>query len=377
MRGGVRDVKRVLMTTDTVGGVWSYTVELVSELDKRGIEICLATMGPFPSPEQRKEIRELSNVELFESGYKLEWMDNPWREVNEGGEWLQELESLTSPDIVHLNGYSHGALPFRAPVVVAGHSCVFSWFEHVKRNSPPQEWEIYRRKVAEGLRGADFVVVPTLSMLSSLRRHYGLQVSYGVIHNGRSSALFKPLTKEKLIFSAGRVWDEGKNIPMVVSCASSFDWPVVVAGDDGGRGDIQGDNVTLLGRISSESVANWMGRASIYLFPAKYEPFGLSVLEAGLCGCALVLGDIESLREVWGDAALYVSPGDRDETADTVKKLIENQALLFSYSQRALNRARIFTAAKMADAYVEIYRGLKYKRETGLCNSPVLKQGVK
>jgi glycosyltransferase involved in cell wall biosynthesis len=120
-----------------------------------------------------------------------------------------------------------------------------------------------------------------------------------------------------------------------------------------------------------------MGRASIYLFPAKYEPFGLSVLEAGLCGCALVLGDIESLREVWGDAALYVSPGDRDETADTVKKLIENQALLFSYSQRALNRARIFTAAKMADAYVEIYRGLKYKRETGLCNSPVLKQGVK
>ncbi|HON11087.1 MAG TPA: glycosyltransferase, partial [Chitinispirillaceae bacterium] len=328
-------------------------------------------------PEQRKEIRELSNVELFESGYKLEWMDNPWREVNEGGEWLQELESLTSPDIVHLNGYSHGALPFRAPVVVAGHSCVFSWFEHVKRNSPPQEWEIYRRKVAEGLRGADFVVVPTLSMLSSLRRHYGLQVSYGVIHNGRSSALFKPLTKEKLIFSAGRVWDEGKNIPMVVSCASSFDWPVVVAGDDGGRGDIQGDNVTLLGRISSESVANWMGRASIYLFPAKYEPFGLSVLEAGLCGCALVLGDIESLREVWGDAALYVSPGDRDETADTVKKLIENQALLFSYSQRALNRARIFTAAKMADAYVEIYRGLKYKRETGLCNSPVLKQGVK
>jgi glycosyltransferase involved in cell wall biosynthesis len=377
MRGGVRDVKRVLMTADTVGGVWSYTVELVSELDRRGIETCLVTMGPFPSPEQRKEIRGLPNVELFESGYKLEWMDNPWREVNEGGEWLQELESLTSPDIVHLNGYALGALPFKAPVVVVGHSCVFSWFEHVKKNSPPHEWEIYRRKVAEGLRGADFVVVPTLSMLSFLRRHYGLQVSYGVIHNGRSAALFKPLTKEKMIFSAGRVWDEGKNISMVISSASSLDWPVVVAGDEGGRGDIQGDNVTLLGRISSESVANWMGRASIYLLPAIYEPFGLSALEAGLCGCALVLGDIESLREVWGDAALYVSPGDRDEIADTVKKLTEDQTLLVSYSQRALSRARIFTSAKMADAYVEIYRGLKYKKETGLCNCSILKQGVK
>lgn len=93
MRGGVRDVKRVLMTTDTVGGVWSYTVELVSELDRRGIETCLVTMGPFPSPEQRKEIRGLPNVELFESGYKLEWMDNPWREVNEGGSGFRSLRA--------------------------------------------------------------------------------------------------------------------------------------------------------------------------------------------------------------------------------------------------------------------------------------------
>ena len=68
--------------------------------------------------------------------------------------------------------------------------------------------------------------------------------------------------------------------------------------------------------------------------PAIYEPFGLSALEAGLCGCALVLGDIESLREVLGGCGAVCFSGDRDEIADTVKKLTEDQTLLVSYSQR-------------------------------------------
>jgi glycogen synthase len=56
--------------------------------------------------------------------------------------------------------------------------------------------------------------------------------------------------------------------------------------------------------------ADWYARASIYALPARYEPFGLSALEAALSGCALILGDIPSLREVWLEAAPYVSPDD-------------------------------------------------------------------
>ena len=63
------------------------------------------------------------------------------------------------------------------------------------------------------------------------------------------------------------------------------------------------------------AIADWYARASIYALPARYEPFGLSALEAALSGCALVLGDIPSLREVWGDAALFVAPDDTDALA--------------------------------------------------------------
>ena len=58
-----------------------------------------------------------------------------------------------------------------------------------------------------------------------------------------------------------------------------------------------------------------IARAAIYALPAHYEPFGLSILEAAMSGCALVLGDIPSLREIWGDAAVFVHPDNRDAVA--------------------------------------------------------------
>ncbi|MEB3829625.1 glycosyltransferase [Phormidium sp. CCY1219] len=60
--------------------------------------------------------------------------------------------------------------------------------------------------------------------------------------------------------------------------------------------------------MSPEELSHWYARAAIYAFPARYEPFGLSVLEAALSGCALVLGDIPRLREMWGDAAVFANP---------------------------------------------------------------------
>ena len=57
-------------------------------------------------------------------------------------------------------------------------------------------------------------------------------------------------------------------------------------------------------------MARHLGSAAIFAAPARYEPFGLAILEAAAAGCALVLGDISSLRENWGGAALFVDPED-------------------------------------------------------------------
>ena len=62
----------VLMTVDTVGGVWSYAVGLCASLPE--VRFVLATLGPPPGHAQRAALGELGNVMLAESDFRLEWM---------------------------------------------------------------------------------------------------------------------------------------------------------------------------------------------------------------------------------------------------------------------------------------------------------------
>ncbi len=112
------------MTVDPIGGVWTYALELTRALEPHGIEIVLASMGAHLTRDQYQQVLARKNVRLFESAYRLEWMDGAWDDVDRAGDWLLEIEERVHPDLIHLNGYSHAALPWNAPVLVAAHSCV-------------------------------------------------------------------------------------------------------------------------------------------------------------------------------------------------------------------------------------------------------------
>src|SRR6059058_5946721 len=85
---GLAIPRRILMTADTVGGVWTYCLELAASLATSGIEILLATMGKRPSAEQRAEAAQLENLTLVESEFRLEWMDEPGHDLALAGQWL-------------------------------------------------------------------------------------------------------------------------------------------------------------------------------------------------------------------------------------------------------------------------------------------------
>lgn len=365
---------KVLMTTDTVGGVWVYAVELASALAKRDVEIVLATMGGPLSNAQRDDVAALANVRVHESNYRLEWMEDPWRDVDSAGEWLLELERREEPDVVHLNGFAHGVLPWRAPTMVVGHSCVLSWWHAVKGEAPPARWDEYTRRVRAGLHAAQLVVAPSYAMRASLDHHYGPLADVHVLLNGRSAA-FHPGVKEPFIMSAGRLWDEGKNVAALARVAARLTWPVHVAGSvaspDGAAPPL-GD-LHALGQLSSAELAEWLSRASIYALPARYEPFGLSILEAALSGCALVLGDIPSLRELWGDAAAYVNPDDDEALVRALQRLQEDPPLRRALAGRARERALTLNAERMGMAYLAAYEQLwqssRADREVSACAS--------
>jgi glycosyltransferase involved in cell wall biosynthesis len=116
--------------------------------------------------------------------------------------------------------------------------------------------------------------------------------------------------------------------------------------------------VRLLGALDAEELAGWYSRAAVYALPARYEPFGLTALEAALSGCALVLGDIDSLREVWGAAARYVPPDDPSALRDTLNELLANDSLRCALAARALGRAQQFKPSRFVLEYLGLYRKL-------------------
>lgn len=351
-------LRHVLMTADGVGGVWDHALTLAAGLAARGIGVTLAVLGGPLSDDQRTAARAVAGLEPVESGWPLEWMPDAWPDgVARSGDWLLGLAERVRPDLVHVNGYAHAALPFGVPAICAAHSDVRSWFAAVHGTGTPAEYDAYGRAVAAGLRTAAAVVAPSRAQLAALAFHYGVAFDGVAIPNGLGPDGFAPGRKEPVILSVGRVWDEAKNIALLDRVAPGLGAPVVVAGPtrhpDGG--DRSPRHVRALGRVPKAELADWYGRAAVFCLPARYEPFGLAALEAALSGCALVLGALPALREIWGDAALYVHPDDADGLRRTLNGLMADAGRRSDLAHRARLRARRYPADAMVEAYRAVY----------------------
>lgn len=352
---------KVLMNADTIGGVWTYAVELIAALGRHDVEFVLCSTGQLPTPQQRQAIAAQNNARLRESAFKLEWMEAPWDDVIQTRQWLQQIAAAERPDLIHLNDYAHAAADWDQPVLVVGHSCVLSWHSAVRGKPAGEEWATYRDAVTAGLRRADAVVAPSSAMLDSLQLHYGPLRRPTVIYNGlRRTPPTRPLHKRRQVLTAGRLWDEAKNVASLVRAANQILAPVLLAGEHPHSVErfTAAPNLTYLGRLTPQALARCYAESAIYALPARYEPFGYTPLEAALHGCALVLGDIPSLREIWGDAACYVPPDDDQALADTVNELLACPARIDRLAAAAHRRAAAFLPDSMASRYLTLYQQL-------------------
>lgn len=355
------------MTADTLGGIWIYALSLSRELQAKGVVVYLATMGKRLSSAQEAMAAELSNLRVIQSDYKLEWMNDPWEQVARAGEWLLDLEKDIQPDLIHLNGYAHAALDWSAPVVVVSHSDVYSWFDHVKQSGPGPEWNTYRQRVEEGLEAASQVVAVSHSVAADLEKHYGFSTGVEVIYNGLCPTEFQPAHKNPCVVSIGRVWDEAKNFALLDEAASMHKMQVCLVGDAkhpeyGSSPDLP--HLKLMGKLAHHEVIETLSEAPVYCHPALYEPFGYTPLEAAFSGCALLLSDIPTMREIWGDAALYFDPRDAGDLCRKMKRLQRDEALRKKLRVNAMQKASSFTARKMGDAYLGLYDQITEEEKT-------------
>lgn len=350
---------RILMTTDAVGGVWRYSLDLINGLAVQGAQVLLATMGPRPSSDQRKQIASIPNVTLVESDYALEWTPNPWADVDAAAEWLLGLADTFLADVVHLNGYAHAALPWRRPVVIVAHSCVSSWWRAVHACTPGVEWEEYRRRVAAGLLAAHTVIAPSAVMAKATATEYNVPLEQiRVIHNFSHADAPSQVPKEAFFLAAGRIWDQAKNIAMLAQITPRLNWEMRVSGSNDGAENPAVASLRFLGVLPYAELLDQMSRASVFVHPALYEPFGLSVLEAARRNCCLVLADIPSLRELWEGAALFVDPRDPEAWVRELNLLTDDPQRRQALGYNATSRALKYEASTAVNQYLQLYRSL-------------------
>ena len=105
---------RVLLTADTVGGVWTYARELATGLVRRGVHVTLVSFGHIPEPRQMAWIEGLRNLDFRPTAFRLEWMQDATADIAESSKFLLNVIRETSPDVLHLNQFCYGALAVRS-----------------------------------------------------------------------------------------------------------------------------------------------------------------------------------------------------------------------------------------------------------------------
>ena len=349
---------RLLLVTDAVGGVWVYSLELARALAAHEVDVTLAVVGPPASATQREQAAGLT---LIDTGLPLDWMPTTPGEMRRAGNRIAALARSEGADLVQTCSAPLLAdTQFDRPCIAVQHSCVASWWSAVRGTALPQEFAWRRDLVEAGLNRAAAVVAPSVSFAAETARIYDLVRPVLPVHNGRRPVTPVGVPQGDFVFTASRLWDEGKNVATLDAAAKLTRIPFEAAGATQGPNGARGtfENLRLLGELNGARLAGVLAARPIYASAAVYEPFGLSVLEAANAGCALLLSDIPTFRELWRDAALFVPANSPEAFADGVEQLMADPDERERLGRAARERAQLYTPARMAERMAAIYAGL-------------------
>ena len=350
---------RLLITTDTVGGVWSFGLELAKGVLQVGDSVALVSFGAPAAAAQAAECENLrtewnEHFEFIDTGMPLEWMQENERCLERGAEVLQRIAQSFGAELLHCNQFCYGAAMLGIPTVITAHSDVFSWGRSCGQPLAPSNWlSRYRQLVQSGLDRADAVAAPTPWMLKALRQEFSFNCPAKVIPNGCSMRTPRPGNRQLRAVTAGRLWDRGKGLSVLHALPSPM--PIAIAGETH-YGDVAvevPEGVAICGALQREELLQLFAESAVYLCTSLYEPFGLAALEAAMCGCAVVARDVPSLREVWGDAASYFQ--NAEELSLLLHSFYEDPRKLQTARALAWHHAQRYTREAMVQRYRELY----------------------
>jgi glycosyltransferase involved in cell wall biosynthesis len=130
----------------------------------------------------------------------------------------------------------------------------------------------------------------------------------------------------------------------------------VIAGcdEDIGQRHLDGLFGTALGYVDDKTLAALYRNASVFVFPSRYEGFGIPVLEAMSHATPVIACNCTAIPEAAGDAALLVPPNDVRGLADAICRLVRDRTLAADLSRRGAARAAEMTWTRTAGATLDV-----------------------
>ncbi|MWV24599.1 glycosyltransferase family 4 protein [Methylobacterium sp. 2A] len=350
----------VLMSADAVGGVWPYSLDLAAGLVGRGLTVTVAILGPAPSGARITAAEAATGARIVATGLPLDWTAGTPEAVLDAARALAELARAIGADCVHLHSPALALAAFPVPVAAVCHSCVATWWDAVETGPLPPDLAWRHDLTARGCRAADALLAPTRAHALATVRVCGLVQPPAVVRNGRGLSGLPPRAPVPHAFTAGRLWDRAKNAAALDRLAGRLSAPLRAAGPvEGPNGArVETRHLHRLGRLDEAGIADELTGRPVFVSLARYEPFGLAVLEAAAAGCALVLSDIPSFRELWDGAAAFVGANDDEAAAEAVQGLLDDPARREAAGQAAATRAARYGVEAMTEGVLGVLRGL-------------------
>ena len=379
------------MTADTVGGVWTYALDLGRKLAAAKVQVTLATLGPDPDKDKSNEA-SAAGIMLKTLGGALDWTADHSDQIVMSAARLLKLSKRLRPDLVHLNSPALAAfVSFDAPLLVGCHSCLRTWWQVMMgAASLPDDCAWRTAVVARGYANADALVAPSRAFADATQRAYGLPATPTAILNGRIGApevwratqerptalkqrykrhwMSKPgcgssqprLAESYDILCAGRLWDAAKDVATLDRAIGHVGLSAAAAGPlVGPNGEaVAFEHLRSLGRLPEPELRSYFDKRPIFVASSRYEPFGLAVLEAAQSGCPLVLSDIPTFRELWDGSAIFFPPGNDVVLADTLGRLASDPVARLRWGDAARGRSSHYSATKMARETLNLYATL-------------------
>ena len=290
-------------------------------------------------------------------------------------------------DVIHVP-YWAPPLGARAPIVVTIHDLIPLLLKEY-RGGPLVR--MYTGLVTAAARGASLILTDSNASRRDIIQHLRVPAARVRTIYLAADPKFNPkpdavdraavrrkydLPDEYVLYLGG--FDPRKNVEAALQVYTwgqdtiGHDYPLVVAGrlPEGSHGffvdpreiakqiEVE-DAVRFVGDVDEEDKAALYQGATAFLYPSRYEGFGLPALEALACGVPVVGSNTASIPEVVGDAGMLVDPDDARAMAGALIAVVTEPQLHDTLSERAVSQAAKFAWDKTVRETVEAYESIR------------------